>query len=126
MTDDDKTAPLAPVAVTVIDTGGHGVAALKDGTIAETPSKATPNLAVTVIGPVMAIFIRFLNAYLLTLVGLVGAGLTSDAIPATDFVQLVVKCAALSLAGPGFGVLKDLLTIFGRLESKYPLLTGSV
>jgi hypothetical protein len=45
---------------------------------------------------------------------------------ANGFGHLVLTCAGLSVAGAGFGLLKELVTVFGRLEGKYPLLTGSV
>ena len=120
--------PLAPVAVTVIGTGpvSGGPDPLATGDVATTPSSNQPNLRVVVIGPLVAIMIRFLNTYLTVLVGLVGAGLTSDIIPANDFMHLVMRCAQLSFAGAGFGLLKDFATVFGKLEGKYPLLTGNV
>lgn len=124
MTDEFKSTmtPIEPVAVTVIGTGDGG---LKTGTTAITPGKQ-PNLLVTAISPAVAILIRFVNAYLTILVGLVAAGMTSDVIPAEDFAHLVLACAKLSIAGAGLGLLKDCLTIFGNLEKKFPLLSGSV
>lgn len=60
------------------------------------------------------------------LVGLLSAGMTTNLIPSSDFIHLVFKCATLSLAGAALGLLKDIVTIFGKLEQKYPLGTGSV
>jgi hypothetical protein len=127
----DKTteaAPLHPIQVAVIGTGSvsNGPAPLESGTVATTPAAHQPNLLVTVVSPLAAVLIRFINTYLTILVGLVAAGMTSDAIPSTDFLNLVIKCAGLSVAGAGVGFLKDLLTIFSKLESRYPLLTGNV
>lgn len=121
-------SPLPPVSVTVIGQGGvtGGPAPMRSGTIATTPAAHQPNLLITVISPLLAILIRFLNTYLTILVGLVAAGMTSDAIPSTDFLHLLLTCAGLSVAGAGMGLLKDLVTVFGRLESKFPLLTGNV
>lgn len=123
-----EPADLHPVAVTVIGTGSAvaGPNPIETGTVATTPAAHQPNLVVQVISPLMAILIRFVNAYLTILVGLVAAGMTSDVIPYSDFGSLVWKCAGLSVAGAGLGFLKDLVTIFGRLEGKYPLLTGNV
>ena len=120
-------APIEPVHVTMVGTGdgGGGGAPIPSGTMATTPDHQ-PNIIVKVVTPLAAIVIRFSNAYLTALVGLVTVGLTSDAIPAADFAHLVVKCAGLSLAGPGVALLKDVITILGNLEKKYPLLTGSV
>lgn len=127
---DKLTEPsrLEPVAVTVIGTGSAvgGPAPLATGVEAVTPAQSQPNLLVLVVSPIAAILIRFANTYLTVLVGLVGAGLTSDAIPYSDFFDLVLRCAGLSVAGAGLGLLKDCATVFGRLETKYPLLTGSV
>lgn len=112
-----------PIVVPVIKGTGDG--SIKNGTIAETPG-AQPNLIIQAIQPLTAIAIRFAHSYLVTLSGLVVAGAATDIIPAGDFLALVGKCATLSLAGAGIGLLKDLVTVFGRLENKYPLLTGSV
>jgi hypothetical protein len=127
----DKTTEsvsMEPIAVPVISTKevSGGPTPLATGTVATTPEPNQPNIRLVVITPMVAIFIRFANTYFTTLVGLVGAGLISDAIPATDFVHLVGRCAQLSVAGAGFGLLKDIVTVFGRLENKYPLMTGSV
>jgi hypothetical protein len=122
------TEPLPPVAVTVIGGTGDGGAPLTSGTIATTPDHQ-PNLVTTVITPIAAIVVRFVNQFLTSLVGLVMAGMTpagGRVLQADDFLHLVLTCAGLSVAGAGLGLLKDLVTIFGRLEGKYPLLTGSV
>ena len=116
----EKTQPIDPVTVTVIGTDG-----LHKDTVATTPG-LQPNLIITVIGPVLAIVIRFGNLFLTTLVGLVSAGMVSDVIPAGDFAQLVLACAKLSVSVAGLGAIKDTVTIFGRLEQKFPLSTGSV
>jgi hypothetical protein len=121
---DIKTEPIPPVAVTIIGTG-DGAAPIT-GTVAVTPGPQHANLVVTVVGPLMAIAIRFANTYLTILVGLVAAGMTSAIIPAPDFLHLVLECAKLSIAGAGVGLLKDLVTVFAKLEGKYPLATGSV
>lgn len=121
-TEKTVTAPVENLAVTIIGTGDGGA---RTGTVAVTPG-LQPNLIVNVVGPLMAILVRFLNAYFTMLVGLVSAGMATNIIPAADFWHLVLKCAQLSIAGAGLGFLKDLVTVFGRLEAKYPLLTGSV
>jgi hypothetical protein len=48
------------------------------------------------------------------------------AIPYADFSDMFVTAALLSVSGPVVAFLKDLITIFGRLEHKFPLSTGSV
>lgn len=114
---------IEPVNVTVI--GNTKGAPLESETIAVTPDHQ-PNIVITVITPLMAIVVRFLNAYFTMLVGLIAAGMTSNIIPASDFMSLVWTCAKLSIAGAGLGALKDCVTVFGRLEQKYPLATGQV
>lgn len=126
MVDVKESAPQAipPVVVTVVGEPQDG-SPLTTGTVGSTPDHQ-PNLVVQVVTPLVAILIRFTNLYLVTLLGLLAGGVTTGAIPASDFAHLVVKCAALSLAGPTLGLLKDAITILGGLEKKFPLLTGSV
>lgn len=120
-----ESRPVEPVVVSVVGTGDG--TRLPSGTVAETRGVATPNVVVKVITPFVALGVRFLNAYLTTLVGLITAGLVGkDVLPAADFVALLVICAKLSLAGPVVDLIKNAVTILGRLEGKYPLLTGSV
>jgi len=125
MTDELKPAAPQPVVVTVVDTGGHGDSALTSG-ITGTTAAHLPDLVVTVIGPLAAIAIRFVNAYLTTLVGLITAGMATDIIPAADFWHLVLACAQLSFADAGLAALNYCLSHFLTLESKYPLGTGSI
>lgn len=120
---DDKTTPIPPVTVAIIR-GGTG-APLTTGTVASTPDHQ-PNIVFTVISPLAAVLIRFAYDYLTMLVALVGAGMTTNVIPAADFAHLVLQCAKLSLAGAGLGALKNLVTIFGNLERKFPIASGSV
>jgi hypothetical protein len=130
MTDDAKTTfsrPIEPVQVAVIGTGDGSK--LADCTVAVTAGAHEPNIIVTVVGPLLAIVIRFVNVFLVQLVGLLIAGMTpagAKLLYTGDFLHLVVVCSSLALPGAGLGFIKDLVTVFGRLESKYPLLTGSV
>lgn len=114
----------APLKVTVISGTGDGTP-IQTGTVGQTPDHQ-PNLVAVVVTPIAAITIRFINAYLSSLVGLVtGAGITG-VIQASDFVHLVAKCAGLALAGPAVGLIKDLITVLTGLEKRYPLATGNV
>lgn len=118
----DKVAPVEPIPVAIIsDIHENGVTAVTPGHL--------PNLVVTVVTPLMAVLVRFINQFLTTLVGLVAAGMTpagARTLQADDFFHLVLTCASLSVAAAGLGFIKDCVTIFGRLESKYPLGTGSI
>lgn len=122
--DKPTTAMLPPVPVTIIGTMADAVPTT--GTIGVTPGPQQPNVLITVVTPFMALLVRFLNVYVGMVVGLLGTAMTSTAIPAPDFLHLVLKCAGLAIGGAVVLSLKDLVTIFGRLEQKYPLATGSI
>lgn len=125
---------MGDVKVVAVSTGGGD--SLQPGTkVDAVTSAAHPNIAVQVIGPVAAVAIRFGHLYLVTLLGIVTAGLATGStdqsnasalLHYTDFADLVWKSASFSLAAPGIGLLKDLVTIFGRLEERFPFLTGQV
>jgi hypothetical protein len=112
---------IPPITMTVI--GDKNTPS--SGTIIEMPGNH-PNIIQNVVTPMAAILIRFINAYLTMIVALLGAGMVTNLIPASDFIHLFLKCAALSFAGAALGFLKDLITIFGKLEQKFPLGTGSI
>ncbi len=124
---DDKTAPIPPIVVTMIDTGTTpgGGSPLTTGTQASTPDHQ-PNIVLDMVKPVVALVIRFVNVYVGMVVGLLGTAMTSNAIPAPDFWHLIVKCMGLAIGGAVVLMLKDVVTIFGKLERDHPLLTGSV
>jgi hypothetical protein len=118
------TEMLPAVPVTVIGTGDG----LVSGTRATTPPDQ-PNILINAVQPIVAIAVRFINTFLTVLVGLVIAGMTpagGKLLYSSDFFHLVLTCANLSLPAAGLGLIKDLVTVFGKLEGKYPLLTGSV
>lgn len=114
---------MGPLQVTVIGTGDGKM--IDSGTVATTP-KNQPNMIVTVVSPLVAIGVRFVNAFLTILSGLIAAEMVTNVIPYDNFGTLVIACAKLSISGAGVGLIKDLVTVFGRLEHKFPLLTGSV
>lgn len=129
MTDEKVSPPasLEPVKVTVIGTGDG--TSLETGTVALTP-KGQSNLIAIVVKPAVALAVRFVHAYGAALVGLlVGIPLADKAtgmVPFSDFWDLLVKSSTLALSGPTIELLKNIVTIFARLENKYPLWTGSV
>src|SRR6187431_3102676 len=118
----DPTVPAEKV--TMIGTGDGGVP-LTSGTIGKTPDHL-PNLVLNVVSPMMAITVRAINTYLTLLVGVLTAGMTSDLLPYHEFYPLLIFSAKLSVSGAIVGTLKDIVTVFGKLEGKFPLLTGSV
>lgn len=119
-----QSRPVENVTVAMIGTGDGGK--LPAGTEAVTPDPHQPNIIVQVVSPLLAIAIRFANAYVTALIGLVTVGLTTDALPAKDFEALVMRCAGLAIAGPAVSLAKDVVTILSGLEKKFPLLSGSV
>lgn len=109
-------------------TQGGGVAPTPSGTLAVTP-EGQPDLIVNVVTPAVAILVRFVNSFLTSFVGLItaaGIGVAGAAIPGADFGTVVQGAALASLAIAGVETLKNIVTIFGRLEGKYPLATGSI
>lgn len=109
------------VKVAVVGTGDGGI---QPGMV-PTPGVG-PNILISVIKPIFAVLIRLANNYATALAGLLVVGMTSDVIPYADFVELVKTSAQLSIAPAGVAFLKDCITIFGKLEHKYPLATGSI
>lgn len=115
---DAPLEPVQPIRVAVIGTGtGSGG---PTQIIAQTPGRL-PNIIVQVIPPARAIAIRFVYAFLTALLGVEGLTATGVA-HAETFEQKAIL--ALGMAVASFG--KDLLTIFGKLEEKYPLLSGGI
>lgn len=130
MSEPTSMIPIPPVQVTMVDSGIRlaGASPLNTGTVAMTPDHQ-PNIVVTVIGPLQAIAVRFGYAFLTALVGLLVAAMTpagGKLLYTADFLSLLMTCASLALPGAALGLLKDLVTIFGRLEARYPLATGNV
>jgi len=100
--------------------GGTGDGTIKQQ-LMETP-QGQPDVVVSLVPTALAVLVRAVETFLTILVSLIGAGMTTSVIPATDFMDLVGKCASLSVAGAGFGMLKDLVVIAGRLRKRFPLL----
>lgn len=115
------------VTVSVIGTGDGGVHPPPSGTMAVTPV-GQPNLLINVVSPIIAILVRFAHVWLVSFVGLItaaGIGIEGAAVPVA--LNTAIKGAALtSTLIAGVETLKNLITIFGRLEGKWPLATGSI
>lgn len=127
MADDQKVTesrPVAPLTIPIVAMGD--ASRLPRDVEIETPGAHQPNVKMRVVQPVVAIAIRFTNTFLTTLLGIVLGGMSSNIIPFSDFQDLLLKSCGLALTGATVGMLKDLVTIFGRLEQKNPILTGNV
>ncbi len=126
----DAPPPKAPITISIIGTGtgdGGGVAPTPNGTLATTPGHQ-PNLIVQVIGPIVAVLVRAVVLFLTTFsAALSVAGIGGDKIlPVNDLHHAVMLAVYLGGTAAGLGTIKNLITIFGRLEGKFPLLTGSI
>jgi hypothetical protein len=113
-----------PVTISIVGTGtgdGGGVAPTPNGTTATTPG-GQPNLLVNVVPPVIAIAVRFVNQWLIAFGGFIGADVIAPTLFALDLRQMAVAALATAFVG----LIKNLITVFGRLEGKYPLFTGTI
>jgi len=119
-----------PVTISLVGTGtteGGGVAPTPSGTIATTPG-TQPNLIINVITPVVAILVRAINLFLVTFSGVITlAGVGGDKVlPVQDVQSALAVAAWAGVSAAGVGTVKNLITVFGRLEGKYPLASGSI
>lgn len=109
--------------------GGTGDGGLSPGTKGEAvTSGMQPNIAYTVIGPALAIFVRFAHLFGVTWLALMATGgmTGQEILPWVDLQQLATKCAYAATITAGMGSAKDVVTLFGKLEQKFPFLTGNV
>lgn len=121
--------PETPVTISIVGTGngtGGGDAPTPNQTIAKTPGEG-PNLLVNVVPPMMAVLVRFLNTFLTSFVGLLtAAGFGVGTTLGANLQGTIREAATVSLVIAAMATLKNLITIFGRMEGKYPLATGSI
>ncbi len=124
----DDPGPIKPVTVSIVGIPPEAGAALETGMLLKTADHH-PDVGLRVITPIIAILVRFANLYLTTLVGLLVAAMTpigGKLLYSKDFWHMFMLCSSLAFPGAFLGLLKDLITVFGRLEGKYPLATGSI
>lgn len=110
--------PKPPTAVAVSGS------AFTMGQILKTP-RGQPDVVVTVIGPVVAIIVRALKAYLQTLTGLLSAsafGMASTVLPAGDFIHTLKVCAGLSVASGVMSLLTNISVLLTALGDRFPIL----
>ena len=113
------------VAMVSTGTGDGGIQA---GTAVTAPGQ--PNVVVTVVTPLVAIAIRAAHFFLKTTLGLVTAGTFSESgrqlLGASDAATLFTHAAWWAIVPTLMGVGWDFVTIFAKLEQKFPLSTGNV
>ncbi len=84
-----------------------------------------PNIVIKVVQPLGLVLVRAARVFLQTLLGLLTAGLvTPKALPASDFMHLLILCASLSLAPAVVCIVQNAIELLGRLDQAYPTLTG--
>jgi len=118
--------------VKVVAVGGSGTGMIAGQQIEGVTPSGSPNVAVQVIGPIVAILVRNIHLFLIafaaaaTTAGLSHVEGAPVVIPWTDASDLLWKCSYTAGVGTAWGILKDVTTLFGRLEQKFPFLTGNV
>lgn len=126
MPQDPQPVPVAVVGTSLAGTGDGGLAPSPARLEAETP-EGSPDLLVRVVSPLMAIAVRYINTFLVSFTGLLGAQSVGVKIfTATELHDVMAAAAWASIWVANMGLLKNLVTIFGKLEGKYPLATGSI
>lgn len=113
--DDPATKPTAVVV--------SGSAFTMGQTLQTPPGQ--PDVVVTVITPLVAIFVRALKAYLQTLTGLLSAsafGMASTVLPAGDFMHTLKVCAGLSVASGVMSLLTNISVLLTALGDRFPIL----
>lgn len=125
--------PIQPLPITLIgvredDTG----APIVDGQVIVTPANQ-PNLVANVVPVAVALLIRTAFVYATSFMGFLtmvmvpaGDNPVLKAMHAMEFAQLAYTAAGIAIAPAGYEFGKSVLTILGRLERRFPLLTGSV
>ncbi len=84
-----------------------------------------PDIVITVITPLVAIFIRAAKAYLQTLLGLLaagGLGMASSTLPPGDFMHTLKVCAGLSVASGVMSLLTNISVLLTALGDRFPIL----
>lgn len=115
----DVTTAMPPVQAMVIGTGtGTGGPTHQ---LVETP-EGQPDVVVRYITPFVAILVSAIYSFLVVLTSTMTAGMTTNIIPASDFLDLLTKSATVSVAGAGLDILKNLVTLFTTLKQKFPIL----
>ncbi len=119
--------PITAIVIKGVSDQPAGTNPVLDGTIAVTPDHM-PNVVTKVITPLVALLIRFGFMFFTSLAGtLTGAGVSGQTIiPWTDFTQLIEKAALLALTIALVDLVKNIATLFTKLEQTHPLMSGSV
>src|SRR5688572_18266088 len=118
-----------PDEVKVVVASSGSPSGLQPGTQAEAVTPGSqPNVIVQVIGPVTAVAVRFAHLFGLTWLALMTTGGVTgqDILPWLDLQELATKSAYAAAITAGIGGAKDVVTLLGKLEQRFPFLSGSV
>ena len=132
MPDQDTPVPaVAPetIKVPVIQGTGDGrLPSSLQGTLLPTPGTANPNVVMVVVPVLLALAVRAGHMFFSTFVATISAAGASSALGGPDVLSRIDLETAVMVAGSAVLVdgAKNCLTIFARLETKFPLMTGSV
>lgn len=124
MTQKTEQTDIKPVVVTMIGTG----TGMESGTssMVKTPA-GKPDILKQVVSAGTAIFIRAGHRFLDALVGAEALSTIDDAADWNLITGGAFKAALfIAIATAGWGIVRDLLTIFSGLERSHPLTVGNV
>lgn len=124
---------IKPIPLNLIGVREEGTGVpITDGQVIVTPDHQ-PNIVANVVQPIVAILVRVTFLYAKTVLGFLtiamvppGDNPVLKAMHAIEFWQLLTTAAGIAIAPAGYELLQSIVTILGRLERKYPLLTGSI
>lgn len=104
-----------------------GTTAIPDGTVLSTADHH-PNVLIKTLSVLQTLAIRFGFMFFTSLAGSVTGGAVSGqtVIVWHDFSELLYKAAILAAITGAIDLIKNLATIFSRLEQSHPLMTGNV
>lgn len=106
-----------------METMNVAVVGTGDGSIKATTPEGHSNFNISYVSPILAILIRSSRVFINTLLGLLSAAMVKpDAIPASDFLELLLKCAGLSVAAACVATLTSAGSLLAKLEDKFPSL----
>lgn len=131
MPDPQDVVAAAPEAIkipVIQGTGDGRLPAAMQGTLLPTPGTQNANVVMVVVPVVVALAVRAGHMFFSTFVATISAAGASSALGGPDILSSIDWATAAYVAGSAVAVdfAKNCLTIFARLETKFPLITGSV
>lgn len=127
-TSDVQQLPEAIKVPVIAGTGDGRLPAAMSGTVLPTPGTQNANAVLIVVPAIVALLVRAGNTFFTVFVSTItAAGASSHMGGPAILAGVDMKTAAyVALSAVVLDFAKNCITIFGRLEGKYPLITGSV